>query len=77
MWSRRMSRPLCAAKGGLVCHALNRANPLLLIFDDDDDAAFERALAESVTRYDMRLLPHCVMSNFPSVLERPANPAAM
>ena len=52
-----MGRPLRAAQGGLVYNALNRANARRTIFEDDGDfAAFERILAEAVTRYGMRLL---------------------
>jgi REP-associated tyrosine transposase len=59
-----MSRPLRAAEGGLVYHALNRANARLAIFADAGDfGAFERVLAEAVVRYDMRLLAYCVMPN--------------
>jgi putative transposase len=59
-----MSRPPRAAEGGLVYHALNRANARLPIFEDDNDyAAFERTIGEAVTRYDMRLLAYCVMPN--------------
>ncbi|WP_406694353.1 transposase [Singulisphaera sp. Ch08] len=59
-----MSRPPRAAEGGLIYHALNRANARLTIFGDDGDfEAFERVLAEAVTRYDMRLLAYCVMPN--------------
>ena len=42
----------------------NRANARLTIFEDDGDfAAFERILADAVTRYAMRLLAYCVMPN--------------
>ncbi len=59
-----MGRPLRAAEGGLIYHALNRANARLAIFTDDGDfAAFERVLAEAVTRFDMRLLAFCTMPN--------------
>lgn len=48
----------------MVYHALNRANARLTIFEDDEDyAAFERTLAEAVTRYDMQLPAYCVMPN--------------
>ena len=48
----------------LVYHTLNRANAQLAIFTEQGDfAAFERILAEAVTRYDMRLLAYCVMPN--------------
>jgi putative transposase len=59
-----MSRPPRAAEGGLIYHALNRANTGLTIFDDADDyAAFERVLTEAVARSEMRLLAYCVMPN--------------
>jgi putative transposase len=57
-----MSRPLRAAKGGLVYHTLNRGNTNLEIFSTADDyAAFERTLAEAVERERMRLLAYCLM----------------
>jgi putative transposase len=59
-----MSRPPRHAEGGLVYHALNRANARLRIFDGDADYdAFERVLAEAVTRHDVRLLAYCLMPN--------------
>ena len=59
-----MPRTTRVNQGGLVYHALNRANLGLRIFDSDDDyAAFERILEEAVDRYDMRLLSYCVMPN--------------
>jgi len=59
-----MGRPVRAAQGGLVYHTLNRANARLAIFADNGDfAAFERIVAEAVTRSDMRLLAYCVMPN--------------
>ncbi|GAC1450827.1 MAG: transposase [Isosphaeraceae bacterium] len=51
-----------ATEGGLVYHALNRANTLMRLFHDDDDyEAFEQALAEALSRHDTRLLAYCVM----------------
>jgi REP element-mobilizing transposase RayT len=48
----------------IVSHTLIRANARLSIFEDDGDfAAFERILANAVTRYAMRLLAYCVMPN--------------
>ncbi len=48
----------------MIYHALNRANARLAIFDCDEDyAAFERVLAQAVTRFDMRLLAYCLMPN--------------
>jgi putative transposase len=57
-----MPRPPRAAEGGLIYHALNRANARLALFDNDDDyAAFERVLQQAVARFDMRLLAYCLM----------------
>jgi putative transposase len=59
-----MGRPLRNAEGGLIYHALNRANARLAIFDGDADyAAFERVLAQAVARHEMRLLADCLMPN--------------
>jgi putative transposase len=59
-----MGRSARAAQGGLVYHTLNRANARLAISHDDGDfAAFERILAEAVTRFDTRLLANCLMPN--------------
>jgi putative transposase len=57
-----MGRPLRAAEGGLIYHALNRANAGATLFGDDGDfEAFEKALAEAVARHRMRLLAYCVL----------------
>ena len=57
-----MPRPRRAAEGGLIYHALNRANARLANFRSDDDyAAFERVLHQAVARFDMRLLAYCLM----------------
>ena len=62
LYSSWMPRPQRAAEGGLIYHALNRANVRLDIFENDDDyAAFERVLVQAVTRFDMRLLAYCLM----------------
>ncbi len=59
-----MGRPLRSAEGGLIYHALNRANARLTIFADEGDyLAFERILAEAVARQQMRLLGYCLMPN--------------
>ena len=59
-----MPRPPRAAEGGLIYHALNRANARAALFETDEDyAAFERVLAQAVARHDMRLLAYCVMPN--------------
>lgn len=59
-----MGRPPRAAEGGLIYHALNRANAGLTIFENEGDyGAFLGGLAEAVTRYGTRLLAYCVMPN--------------
>ena len=59
-----MGRPLRAADGGYVYHALNRANGRLPLFEKDGDyEAFERVLAEACARVPVRLLSYCVMPN--------------
>ena len=59
-----MPRPRRAAEGGLIYHALNRANARLTFFDNDDDyAAFERVLQQAVARFDIRLLSYSLMPN--------------
>jgi putative transposase len=59
-----MPRRARAAEGGLIYHALNRANALRPIFETDDDSAtFEGVLAEAVARFEMRLLAYCLMPN--------------
>jgi putative transposase len=59
-----MPRPRRAAEGGLIYHALNRANAQLTIFANDDDyAAFERVLSAALAREEMRLLCYCLMPN--------------
>jgi putative transposase len=64
-----MPRPRRAAEGGLIYHALNRANARLAIFQTDEDyAAFQRVVAEAVVRHHMRLLAYCLMPNHFHVL---------
>ena len=59
-----MGRPPRASEGGLIYHALNRANAQLTIFDDADEYdAFLRILDEAVARHEMRLLAYCAMPN--------------
>ena len=51
-------------KGGLLYHALNRANARLAIFESDDNyAAFERVLHQAVARFDVRLLAYWLVPN--------------
>ena len=50
--------------GNTVYHVLNRANGRLSIFKKAGDfAAFERILAEGLSRVSMRLLGYCLMGN--------------
>jgi putative transposase len=59
-----MGRPLRAADGGYVYHALNRAAGRQPLFEKDGDyEVFERALAEALDRVPVRLLAYCVMPN--------------
>jgi putative transposase len=59
-----MPRPRRAAEGGLIYHALSRANARLAIFGSDaDNAAFERVLRQAIARIDMRLVAYCLMPN--------------
>jgi hypothetical protein len=59
-----MGRSPCAAEGGLIYRALNGANARLTIFADEDDyAAFDRALAGSVARHDVWLVAYKVLPN--------------
>src|SRR5689334_14021808 len=63
-YPRVMPRPPRAAEGGLIYHALNRANARAALFETDEDyAAFERVLAQAVARHPMRLLAYCIMPN--------------
>ena len=59
-----MSRHIRAQEGGVVYHAINRANARACLFDDRGDyQAFERVLGEAIARESMRLLAYCVMPN--------------
>jgi putative transposase len=59
-----MGRPLRAATGGLIYHALNRANARAPIFRRRTDfEAFERVLNEACERVGMRILAYCLMPN--------------
>jgi putative transposase len=59
-----MGRPLRNAVGGLVYHALNRANGRLRLFAKPADyEAFERVLAEAQQEHPVPLLAYCVMPN--------------
>jgi putative transposase len=73
-----MSRPPRAAEGGLIYHALNRANARLAILDDAGDYdALERTLAEAVARHDVELLAYCLMPNHFHLVVRPGTDGAL
>lgn len=59
-----MGRPLRAASGGVIYHALNRANARAPIFRRPTDfEAFEWVLEEACARVGMRILAYCLMPN--------------
>ena len=50
--------------GGIVYHVLNRANSKRMIFETASDfMAFEKVLADGISRYPICLLGYCIMSN--------------
>ncbi len=56
-----MGRALRAAAGGLIYHALNRANGRRTLFDQPADyEAFERVLALAQAEHPVPLLAYCV-----------------
>ena len=59
-----MPRSAWIAPGGLMFHALNRANAQTTIFEHGDDfMAFERVMAEMVAVTQMRILAYLIMPN--------------
>lgn len=59
-----MPRTSRVAPGGMVFHVLNRGVRRMRIFADDNDyAAFERVLSETLTLVPMRVCAYCVMPN--------------
>ncbi len=59
-----MPRTARIAPGGVIFHALNRANARATIFDDDHDfKAFEPIMAETVDVTQMRILAYLTMPN--------------
>src|SRR5579884_2518325 len=69
-----MPRRPRSAPGGLVYHALNRANGRSTLFHKEPDyAAFERILEETVEQHPgVRLLGYCLMPNHWHLVLRPA-----
>ena len=59
-----MPRAARIAPGGMVFHVLNRANAQAQIFSKDEDyAAFERVLCETLESLPMRMLSYAIMPN--------------
>jgi putative transposase len=59
-----MGRPLRATAGGVIYHALNRANARQPIFEKSEDyLAFERVLGEAHVRLATRIVAYCLMPN--------------
>ena len=59
-----MPRVARIAPGGVVFHVLNRGNGRTEIFANDDDfAAFERVMADTLAQVPLRLLAYCLMPN--------------
>ena len=59
-----MSRPSGFAPGGMVFHVLNRGAGRRPLFDKDEDyAALERVLEETLHAGPMRICAYCLMPN--------------
>lgn len=68
-----MGRALRQAPGGLIYHALNRANGRLTTLREAADyAAFERIPTEARRRIPVDLLAYCLMPNHWHLLRRRA-----
>ena len=64
-----MPRRSCVAPGGMVFHVLNRGVGRMRLFDDDDDyAAFERVVEETLSARPKRICAYCLMPNHIFVL---------
>ncbi|TWT32574.1 transposase [Blastopirellula retiformator] len=67
-----MGRPKRADEAGGIYHALNRGNSRAAIFDTPDDFdAFERILAEGLSRYPCQILAYQLMPNHWHLVVRP------
>ena len=59
-----MTRPLRAARGGLVFHVLNRANARATLFATPEDyGTFLETVAEAQIVQPMTVLCYCIMPN--------------
>ncbi|TWT34315.1 transposase [Blastopirellula retiformator] len=73
-----MGRPKRADEAGGIYHALNRGNSRAAIFDTPDDfEAFQRILAEGLSRYPCRILPYQLMPNHWHLVVRPTADGGM
>ncbi|PQO25153.1 hypothetical protein C5Y96_26795 [Blastopirellula marina] len=73
-----MGRPKRADEAGSVYHALNRGNARATIFDKPEDFdAFERILAEGLSRYPCQLLAYQLMPNHWHLVIRPTADGGM
>jgi putative transposase len=67
-----MGRPLRNAVGGVIYHALNRANAHMQIFETAADfEGFEKVLMDAHARVHTRILAYCLMPNHWHLILRP------
>lgn len=65
-------------QAGFVYHVLNRGNGRMSLFRKDGDfLAFERILAEGLTRYPVDLLTYCLMGNHWHLVVQPRTDDAL
>ncbi|QDT03777.1 Transposase IS200 like protein [Rubripirellula lacrimiformis] len=73
-----MGRPKRADEAGGIYHALNRGNAKADIFHKPEDFdAFERILAEGLSRYPCQILAYQLMSNHWHFVLRPTADGGM
>jgi len=73
-----MGRPKRADEAGGIYHALNRGNARAALFDKPEDFdAFERILAEGLSRYPCQLLAYQLMPNHWHSVVRPTADGGM
>src|SRR4051794_15467912 len=73
-----MPRTARAVEAGLIYHVLNRGNGRMTLFRKPQDFdAFERILAEGLTRYAVDLLTWCLMGNHWHLVLRPRSDEAL
>jgi putative transposase len=73
-----MPRTARAIEAGLIYHVLNRGNGRQMLFRKPEDFdAFERILAEGLSRYPVDLLTWCLMGNHWHLVLRPRTDEAL